>query len=60
MKLDFLRPFKAQNTAEFTLQAAGDNTTIVTWAMFGRKKADPAAGQKTDQKPTVTVVVPGR
>ncbi|MET0376390.1 MAG: biotin/lipoyl-binding protein, partial [Rhizorhabdus sp.] len=33
---------------------------IVTWAMFGRKKADPAAGQKTEQMPTVTVVVPGR
>jgi Polyketide cyclase / dehydrase and lipid transport len=35
MKLDFLRPFKAQNTAEFTLQAAGDDTTIVTWVMSG-------------------------
>ena len=33
---------------------------LVTWAMFGRKKADPAAGQKTEQMPTVTVVVPGR
>ncbi len=33
---------------------------LVTWAMFGRKKDDPAAGQKTEQMPTVTVVVPGR
>ncbi|MCU6455682.1 efflux RND transporter periplasmic adaptor subunit [Sphingomonas sp. A2-49] len=33
---------------------------LVTWAMFGRKKADPAAGQKTEQMPSVTVVVPGR
>ena len=35
MRLDFLKPFKAQNTAEFTLQAEGDNTTIVTWSMAG-------------------------
>lgn len=35
MKLDFEKPFKAQNTAEFTLQAQGDNLTIVTWAMHG-------------------------
>ena len=35
MRLDFLKPFKAQNTAEFTLQAQGDNLTIVTWALFG-------------------------
>ena len=35
MKLDFLKPFKAQNTAEFTLQAEGENLTIVTWAMHG-------------------------
>ena len=35
MKLDFLKPFQAQNTAEFTLQAQGDNLTIVTWAMHG-------------------------
>lgn len=33
---------------------------LVTWAMFGRKKHDPAAGQKTQQVPSVTVVVPGR
>jgi len=35
MKLDFVKPFRAQNTAEFTLQAAGDKLTIVTWAMHG-------------------------
>jgi RND family efflux transporter MFP subunit len=33
---------------------------VLAWAMFGRKKVDPAAGQKTEQMPTVTVVVPGR
>jgi RND family efflux transporter MFP subunit len=33
---------------------------IAAWAMFGRKKADPNAGQKTEQMPTVTVIVPGR
>ena len=34
---------------------------LVTWAMFGRKKVDPAAGAtKTEQMPSVTVVVPGR
>lgn len=32
--LDFFRPFKAQNTAEFTLVSQGD-TTNVTWAMHG-------------------------
>jgi hypothetical protein len=35
MKLDFIKPFRAQNTAEFTLQAEGDKLTIVTWAMHG-------------------------
>jgi hypothetical protein len=34
IKLDFLRPFEAHNTAEFTLQPRGD-TTDVTWAMHG-------------------------
>lgn len=33
---------------------------LVTWAMYGRKKPDPAAGQKTEQRPAVTYVVPGR
>jgi len=35
MKLDFVKPFRAQNTAEFTLQAEGDTLTIITWAMHG-------------------------
>jgi uncharacterized protein YndB with AHSA1/START domain len=35
MQLDFDKPFKARNTAEFTLQAEGDAVTIVTWAMHG-------------------------
>lgn len=34
IKLDFLSPFKAHNTVEFTLQPEGGNT-VVTWAMFG-------------------------
>ena len=34
IKLDFLKPFEAHNTAEFTL-AAEAATTRVTWAMFG-------------------------
>ena len=34
IKLDFLKPFEAHNTAEFTLQSSG-GTTTVTWAMFG-------------------------
>ncbi|EZP55839.1 efflux RND transporter periplasmic adaptor subunit [Sphingomonas sp. RIT328] len=33
---------------------------VAGWALFGRKKADPAAGQKTEQMPVVTVIVPGR
>jgi len=36
MRLDFIRPMKAQNTAEFTLRAEGDNLTIVTWAIHGQ------------------------
>ncbi|WP_448679479.1 SRPBCC family protein [Pseudomonas nicosulfuronedens] len=32
--LDFLKPFKASNTAEFTL-VPRDGGTEVTWAMFG-------------------------
>jgi hypothetical protein len=35
MTLDFVKPFKAQNTAEFSLQAEGDNLTIVSWALHG-------------------------
>jgi len=34
VKLDFLAPFEAHNTAEFTLQPSGDGTTV-TWAMYG-------------------------
>ena len=34
IKLDFLKPFEAHNTAEFTMVPAGDNTTV-TWAMYG-------------------------
>ena len=33
---------------------------VAGWALFGRKKVDPNAGQKTEQMPSVTVVVPGR
>lgn len=34
IQLDFLKPFEAHNTAEFTLAPAG-NGTQVTWAMHG-------------------------
>ncbi len=34
IKLDFLSPFEAHNTAEFTLQPQG-NSTDLTWAMVG-------------------------
>ncbi len=34
IQLDFLRPFQAHNSAEFTLLPQG-NATLVTWAMFG-------------------------
>ncbi len=34
IKLDFLAPFEAHNTAEFTLQPEGENTKL-TWSMFG-------------------------
>jgi carbon monoxide dehydrogenase subunit G len=35
IKLDFLKPFAATNTAEFTFKPNG-NQTIVTWSMFGK------------------------
>jgi uncharacterized protein YndB with AHSA1/START domain len=38
IKLDFLKPFEAHNTAEFTMLPQGDATnaaTIVTWLMHG-------------------------
>ena len=34
MRLDFLKPFAAQNMAEYTLKAEGE-ATQVTWAMYG-------------------------
>ncbi len=34
-KLDFLKPFKATNTAEFTFKSEGDQT-VVTWSMLGK------------------------
>jgi uncharacterized protein YndB with AHSA1/START domain len=34
IRLDFLRPFEAHNTAEFTLQQQGESTRV-TWTMFG-------------------------
>ena len=34
IRLDFLKPFRARNTAEFTLVSQGD-ATEVTWAMTG-------------------------
>lgn len=35
IKLEFLKPFEATNTAEFTLTPQGDSTAIV-WAMYGK------------------------
>ena len=35
IKLEFLKPFKATNTAEFTFKLEG-NQTMVTWSMFGQ------------------------
>ena len=34
IKIDFLKPFEATNTAEFTFKPEG-NQTLVTWSMFG-------------------------
>ena len=34
-KLEFLKPFKATNTAEFTFKPEGSQT-IVTWSMSGK------------------------
>jgi uncharacterized protein YndB with AHSA1/START domain len=34
IKLDFMKPFEAHNTAEFTLETQGDSTGL-TWAMHG-------------------------
>jgi polyketide cyclase/dehydrase/lipid transport protein len=35
IKLEFLKPFKATNTAEFAFQPRGDQTAV-TWSMFGK------------------------
>lgn len=35
IRLDFLKPFKATNTAEFTFEPSGSQT-LVTWSMSGR------------------------
>ena len=35
IKLDFLKPMEAQDTADFTLAAQGKDTTV-TWAMSGQ------------------------
>jgi hypothetical protein len=37
IKLEFFKPFKATNTAEFTFLPQGDNATQVTWSMYGPK-----------------------
>lgn len=34
IKLEFLAPYEARNTAEFAMQSEGENTKL-TWAMFG-------------------------
>jgi hypothetical protein len=36
IKLDFLKPFEAHNTAEFTLDGRNDGTNV-TWAMNGQQ-----------------------
>ncbi|MBZ9851400.1 SRPBCC family protein [Mesorhizobium sp. CA14] len=36
LKLDFERPFRANNTVDFSLSPSGDGTTI-TWAMRGAR-----------------------
>ena len=36
IKLDFMKPFEAHNTAEFALVPAGAITNV-TWSMFGRQ-----------------------
>jgi len=35
INLEFLKPFKATNTAEFIFKPEG-NQTVVTWSMFGK------------------------
>jgi len=35
IKLEFIKPFKATNTTEFTFKPEG-NETVVSWSMIGR------------------------
>ena len=35
IQLNFIRPFAAQNTTEFSLQRQPNNATLFTWAMYG-------------------------
>ena len=35
IKLDFLKPFEAHNTAEFTMLPQGDGATNISWIMHG-------------------------
>jgi hypothetical protein len=37
IRLEFLKPFAATNTAEFTFSPEGDQTRV-TWAMYGNQK----------------------
>ena len=37
IKLEFFKPFKGTNTAEFTFVPVGQHETQVTWAMYGPK-----------------------
>jgi hypothetical protein len=36
IKLDFLKPFKAHNTAEFSFEPQGESTNV-TWSMLGQQ-----------------------
>ena len=40
LKLDFLKPFQAHNTAEFTIVPKPEGTSV-TWAMFGKSPFIP-------------------
>ena len=37
LKLEFLKPFEATNTAEFTFKPEGERTAV-TWSMYGHNK----------------------
>jgi len=49
IKLDFLKPLAGHNTAEFTLEAGGDSTSV-TWAIHGPQPANrkAVAGKQSD------------